>query len=60
MPPIAITTGDISDSIKLSLLERDIMINTLQTIPDALKAISIISMVILRGAYFQMQLLKNS
>lgn len=60
MPPIAITTGDISDSIKLGLLERDIMINNLQTIPDALNTISIITMVIFRGACFQMQLLKNS
>ena len=52
---IAIITGDIVDSTKLSLAERDIMVNALQEIPDRIHPISLISMEIFRGDSFQIQ-----
>ena len=56
MRTTAIITGDIVDSTKLSLAERDIMVKTLQNIPEILHPISRISMEIFRGDSFQIQI----
>lgn len=53
MRTIAIITGDVVDSTKLSLEERYIMINALQAIPDIISQISQVSMEIFRGDSFQ-------
>lgn len=56
MRTIAIITGDIVDSTKLSLAERDIMIRALQAIPDIILPISRTSMEIFRGDSFQIHI----
>lgn len=56
MRTIAIITGDIVDSTKLNLAERDVMINALKAIPEMLNQISQVSMEIFRGDSFQIQL----
>lgn len=56
MRTIAIITGDIVNSTKLSLAERDVMINALKAIPEMLNQISQVSMEIFRGDSFQIQL----
>ena len=56
MRTTAIITGDIVDSTKLSLAERDIMVKTLQNIPEILHPISRISLEIFRGDSFQIQI----
>ena len=56
MKTIAIITGDIVDSTKLSLAERDVMVRTLQDIPEILHTITRISMEIFRGDSFQIQI----
>lgn len=55
---IAIITGDVVDSTKLNLAERDIMINALQCIPNILLPFDNISMEIFRGDSFQLQIHK--
>lgn len=57
MRTIAIITGDIVDSTKLNLAERDIMINALRAIPEILNPISQVTMEIFRGDSFQIQIL---
>ena len=59
MTTIAIITGDIVDSTKLNLAERDIMINALQAIPEILLPFEKISMEIFRGDSFQIQIPKT-
>lgn len=59
MRTTAIITGDIVDSTKLNLAERDIMINALQAIPEILSPFVKISMEIFRGDSFQVQIPKT-
>ncbi len=56
MKTIAIITGDIVDSTKLNLAERDIMIRALQAIPEILSPFDRVSMEIFRGDSFQIQI----
>lgn len=56
MRTTAIITGDIVDSTKLNLAERDIMINALQAIPEILSPFERISMEIFRGDSFQVKI----
>ncbi|MDE6480554.1 MAG: hypothetical protein K2L45_09810 [Muribaculaceae bacterium] len=56
MSTIAIITGDIVDSTKLNLAERDIMINALQAIPEILSPFDRIYMEIFRGDSFQIRI----
>lgn len=56
MKTIAIITGDVVDSTKLSLAEREIMIDSLQAIPDILSPFAHISMEIFRGDSFQIKI----
>ena len=58
MRTTAIITGDIVDSTKLNLAERNIMINALQAIPEILSPFEKISMEIFRGDSFQVQISK--
>lgn len=56
MTTIAIITGDIVDSTKLNLAERDIMINALQAIPEILSPFDKVYMEIFRGDSFQIRI----
>ncbi len=58
MRTIAIITGDIVDSTKLNLAERDIMINALQSIPEVLSSFDNVSIEIFRGDSFQLKINK--
>lgn len=58
MRTIAIITGDIVDSTKLNLAERDVMINALQSIPEMLSTFDDVSIEIFRGDSFQLQINK--
>ncbi|MDE5875933.1 MAG: hypothetical protein K2H47_00275 [Muribaculaceae bacterium] len=52
----AIITGDIVNSTKLTVDERELMLNTLQMIPEVLSPIQNVSIEIFRGDSFQLRI----